>query len=285
MRVRHPFRTFSPSQSSPSQSSPSRSRATTRAAAVVAAVSSVVAIAAAPTSAAEASTQRKAVEVRVRVADNPVRTLASAANRPVGVLRDAGVEQTRFDRVLLVRDGRVIRAAGNKDVHPSDTVKLVRIGRHVTFKRSAIKKHTVVRKTTKLAPGRRKVVAQGRPGVRQARIIRWTRNGEHLSTDVSHRVLRAPAPRRVLVGVRARTVPGTAHLNWRGLARCESGGNPRAVNSAGYYGLYQFSVGTWRGVGGRGMPNHASPAEQTYRAQRLYAQRGRSPWPYCGRFL
>ena len=78
---------------------------------------------------------------------------------------------------------------------------------------------------------------------------------------------------------------GLDSLNWSALARCESGGNPRAVNSAGYYGLYQFSVGTWRGVGGSGMPHRASAQEQTYRAQLLYKRSGARPWPYCGKLL
>jgi hypothetical protein len=52
-----------------------------------------------------------------------------------------------------------------------------------------------------------------------------------------------------------------------------------------YYGLYQFSMDTWRGVGGRGRPSDASAAEQTYRAKLLYAQQGRSPWPSCGHDL
>ena len=74
-------------------------------------------------------------------------------------------------------------------------------------------------------------------------------------------------------------------LNWAALAKCESGGNPRAVNPAGYYGLYQFDVSTWRSVGGAGMPHHASAAEQTRRAKILFSRRGSSPWPHCGRLL
>lgn len=279
MRVRHLFRT---TPSTTPDHHHRRSSASTRAAAVTVAVASAVAIAAAPATAADGTAPRKAVEVTVRVADNPAQTVVSDAARPVGVLADAGVERTKFDRILLMRDGRVIHAEGNKDLHADDTVKLVRIGRDVTFKRTPIKQGTVVHKTTKLKPGQRKVVAPGRPGVRQAKIVRWTRNGEHVDTDRSHRVLRAPAPRRVLLGVKA--APG-GNLNWAALARCESGGNPHAVNPAGYYGLYQFSIGTWHSVGGHGMPNQASPAEQTHRAQILYSRSGRSPWPYCGRFL
>jgi len=72
---------------------------------------------------------------------------------------------------------------------------------------------------------------------------------------------------------------------WAKVANCESSGNPRAVNAAGYYGLFQFDLQTWRSVGGSGNPAKASAAEQLMRAKKLYAQRGASPWPVCGRFL
>ena len=75
------------------------------------------------------------------------------------------------------------------------------------------------------------------------------------------------------------------HLNWAALARCESGGNPRAVNAAGYYGLYQFSPATWRSVGGSGLPTRASAGEQTMRAQILFRRSGSGPWPVCGHHL
>ncbi len=84
----------------------------------------------------------------------------------------------------------------------------------------------------------------------------------------------------------ARSVSGTGGLNWGALARCESGGNPRAVSSGGTYrGLYQFSMSTWHGVGGSGDPIDASSGEQTYRAKVLYRRSGRSSWPHCGRYL
>jgi resuscitation-promoting factor RpfB len=83
------------------------------------------------------------------------------------------------------------------------------------------------------------------------------------------------------------TSSGKANLSgaWAKVANCESSGNPRAVNPAGYYGLFQFDKQTWRSVGGSGNPINASAAEQLMRAKKLYAQRGASPWPVCGRFL
>lgn len=70
----------------------------------------------------------------------------------------------------------------------------------------------------------------------------------------------------------------------RRIARCESGGNPRAVSSNGLYrGKFQFSRDTWKAVGGRGGdPARAPEAHQDRMALRLYRQQGVSPWPSCG---
>ena len=75
------------------------------------------------------------------------------------------------------------------------------------------------------------------------------------------------------------------------LARCESGGNPRIVSSSGkYHGLYQFDQRTWNGVASRVAPEYigirpsaAPPEVQNAMARGLHAERGRRPWPVCGR--
>jgi resuscitation-promoting factor RpfB len=77
---------------------------------------------------------------------------------------------------------------------------------------------------------------------------------------------------------------GVDGLNWAALADCESGGNPRAVNPNGHYGLYQFSLRTWRSVGGSGNPIDNSAGEQTYRAKLLYKKAGAGQWS-CGHHL
>jgi hypothetical protein len=73
---------------------------------------------------------------------------------------------------------------------------------------------------------------------------------------------------------------------WDALRKCESGGNYGAVDPSGTYrGAYQFDRRTWAGLGGTGDPAAAAPAEQDYRAQLLFNQRGAQPWPVCGRSL
>jgi LysM repeat protein len=124
----------------------------------------------------------------------------------------------------------------------------------VSHKRTTVKKRTTIKKTTTARKTHRKVRA--------------------------NRAATFNAPVRSSSSSRA-NLSGA----WAKVANCESSGNPRAVNSAGYYGLFQFDRQTWRSVGGSGSPASASAGEQLMRAKMLYAQRGASPWPVCGRFL
>ncbi len=133
-------------------------------------------------------------------------------------------------------------------------------------------------------------VAGVRTLVEQVTTVDGVETGRVTVSDTST----APVDRVVAVGTKAVLTPApvaaasgsVGSLNWAALARCESGGRVNAVSSNGlYYGLYQFSLGTWRAVGGSGLPSQASAAEQTARAQALYVRSGAGQWPVCGRNL
>ena len=68
---------------------------------------------------------------------------------------------------------------------------------------------------------------------------------------------------------------------WDQLAACESGGNWAINTGNGYYGGLQFTLATWRGVGGTGYPNQNSREEQIARAEILLARSGWGQWPAC----
>lgn len=68
---------------------------------------------------------------------------------------------------------------------------------------------------------------------------------------------------------------------WDSLAACESGGNWSINTGNGYYGGLQFSLASWRGVGGSGYPHQASKAEQIARGEQLLARQGWGAWPAC----
>jgi uncharacterized protein YabE (DUF348 family) len=144
-------------------------------------------------------------------------------------------------------------------------------------------------KTSALYVGESRVSRAGQPGVRVNTYRLTWRNHKLVGRKLVHSQVRArPVWQLVEVGTKPkpRYAPAADGLNWPALARCESGGNPRAVSGSGKYrGLYQFTMGTWQSLGGQGDPIDASSNEQTYRAQLLYRRSGDSSRPTCGHYL
>ena len=75
------------------------------------------------------------------------------------------------------------------------------------------------------------------------------------------------------------------------LRMCESEDNYQALSRSGLYrGGYQFDFRTWNDIASRHFPwlNGVDPAVaepywQDAMARALYSERGRQPWPVCGR--
>jgi resuscitation-promoting factor RpfB len=150
-----------------------------------------------------------------------------------------------------------------------------------------------------LTKGQTKTLTEGKNGlVRRTTVVTYVDGAVESRTVVAEERVSEPTTRVLAVGTKPAPRPaatssaprqstgGADGLNWPALARCESGGNPRAVSSTGKYrGLYQFSMATWSSVGGSGDPINASPDEQTYRAKILYNRSGAGQWPHCGKYL
>ena len=191
--------------------------------------------------------------------------------------------------VRLARTDRVSMAAG-APVRNNMVLRITRIRGRQVAEDVPVPFATQRRPDSSLYRGETRTVREGRVGVLHRvynlRYVDGRLAGKSLATTPVQTV--APVAEIVAYGTRKRaySVEGADGLNWGALANCESGGNPRAVSSGGTYrGLYQFTIGTWQGVGGDGDPIDASSAEQTYRAKLLYNKRGRSPWPVCGKYL
>jgi hypothetical protein len=105
----------------------------------------------------------------------------------------------------------------------------------------------------------------------------------HPRTEITP--LPAPKPERA---TRPKPRPRPAkptNAVWDRLAECESGGNWSINTGNGYYGGLQFSISSWRAVGGSGYPHTASRAEQIKRGKQLKARQGWGAWPSCTRKL
>jgi hypothetical protein len=99
---------------------------------------------------------------------------------------------------------------------------------------------------------------------------------------------------RYAIHVRQRRAQAQAAHNvpepWLSLARCESGfgGPPRwHIATPPHYGGLQFTLSTWRAVGGSGYPHQHTPAEQVHRGRVLLSMPwgGWHHWPVCSRIV
>lgn len=210
------------------------------------------------------------------------RRLTTTAPTVAMLLSSQSVTVKPLDKLSTLPDTPI--TAGTK-------VVLVRIEEKRKTRHETIRFATVTHKSSSMYAGQTTVLTQGKSGARTATYVYVYADGKvSRKTLVSAHTLTAPVTKVVRVGTKARpggggNVGGSVDsLNWTALAKCESGGNPKAVNPAGYYGLYQFALSTWHSVGGSGNPIDAGSSEQTYRAKLLYKKGGAGQWG-CGQHL
>ncbi|WP_432483372.1 ubiquitin-like domain-containing protein [Kineococcus esterisolvens] len=232
----------------------------------------------------------------VVVADGQERPVTTTAADVAALLTETGVSVRPGDEVSVDTAARVT---------PDLRVQVVRVDRSQSTEQVAIAHGSRTERTDALYEGERKVVAQGVDGSKTVTFDDVFRDGVRVAHDaVGETVDVQPVEEVVQVGTKVKPAPapapaasssssgggsvggGVDSLNWSALAACESGGNPSIVSASGkYHGLYQFSVATWRSVGGSGLPSQASASEQTYRAKLLYQRAGAGQWPVCGKRL
>jgi len=211
------------------------------------------------------------------MADGRARTIRTNAATVGAAVQEAGVglhgeDTTSVPPDSFPRDGQtitVLRVTGTREVREEPIpFKVERTDDPTLFKGTEV------------------VERAGRPGLRRVTYTLRTVNGvKEKPRRVDDELVREPRSQLVKVGTKPMptSVQGADQLNWHGLATCESGGRPGAVDPSGTYGgLYQFDTHTWHSLGGSGRPQDASAEEQTFRAKRLYVRRGSSPWPHCG---
>lgn len=224
------------------------------------------------------------------IADNAVKPLTTTAPTVRDALIEAGIVLDADDRISDTR---------TTPVTDSMVIRVTRVSTTRTTEDVAVPFGTERREDGDLFKGETRTLKAGSTGLVRRTVETVVADGAvEKRTVVSTTTVREPVARILAVGTKARpaapsqssasrSAGGSADsLNWPALARCESGGNPRAVSSTGKYrGLYQFSMTTWRSVGGSGDPIDHSSGEQTYRAKLLYNKAGAGQWPHCGKYL
>ena len=237
----------------------------------------------------------KTVTVRADGETIPVEATAASVGE---VLEHAGVEVSDTDFVTAPLGAPVV-SGQNIDVMRTETTTEV--------VEETIKKKVEKKKTDSLVEGETKVEKKGKDGKRTVVYEVGTLDGEELTrVEKSEEILEEPVTEVVLVGTGDPNDPdsyevpsdsgstmtteeikemlGGPSSPWYKIAKCESEFNPKAVNRQNnkYFGLFQFGIPTWQGVGGSGNPADASPQEQFQRAKVLQERYGWSQWECAG---
>ena len=173
-------------------------------------------------------------------------------------------------------------------------------------KKTSVDFDTVYQKTKKLLQGHSRTKVAGADGVRtkvyKITLVNGKQHGHRKL--VSSKITKQPVDQIVLQGTKQPPQPKPSNDSgnsgnsgssggsapavasgsvWDRIAQCESGGNWHINTGNGFYGGLQFTLSTWRGYGGTGMPQDASREQQIAVAQRVQAAQGWGAWPVCSR--
>lgn len=210
------------------------------------------------------------------------RTVTTTAQTVAGALAAAKIKPDADDKVSVATSAPLVDGA--KVTYTKVDVKTVKEKQKISY--------SVVRKSTnKLTKGKTKVDTTGRAGTREItyREVRYDGKLQGRKTTGT-KVVAKPRTQIVLVGTKkvvakaspsksSGSAPSVASGSvWDKIAQCESGGNWSINTGNGYYGGLQFSLATWRSVGGTGLPSDQSRAEQIKRAEILQARSGWGQW-------
>ncbi|TSE16487.1 DUF348 domain-containing protein [Arthrobacter sp. KBS0703] len=222
------------------------------------------------------------------IADGKAAKTTTTAPNVGEVLKDAGVKLAAADRSSQPANAPVVNNMVIK-VSRVETGKTATTTEEVPFDRLSTD-------SAQLAKGEQKVTQPGVPGaVTKTYKLVLVDGREASRTLVSTTATREPVTEKVTVGTKEEPKPEAANTGaaapammnvamWDKIAQCESTGNWSINNGNGYYGGLQFDIQTWIGAGGGAYAPNASlatKAQQIDIANRVYAERGLSPWG-CG---
>ena len=210
--------------------------------------------------------------------------VASSDEGATAILEKAGISAGPIDRVTLEHNGG------------EATLRVARVVRGNVTSTTEIPYETEEREDAEAEEGTEKTVQEGAAGSEVTETYQETVDGNVTVSAVLSTTRTEPTKRIVSKGTKAKkaedaaskssssaasapaAVSGDDAAIWAAIAQCESGGNPSINTGNGYYGMYQFSLPTWRSVGGSGLPSDASAEEQTMRARMLQQRSGWGQW-------
>lgn len=220
----------------------------------------------------------RAIPVTINLYGNniPTRTHANTVGE---LLEEKNIKSLDGDNVLPSKETKIKQGM---------VVFIVPAGKTIDMREESIDPPTETQYDATLDVNTVKVLEPGQPGKRVVVYELQMKNGKEVSRkEIQSIVSINPVKRVVVRGTKAAGFEGGFSAALASLRSCEGGYT--SVNPSGYYGAYQFNIGTWSTNAPAGYkdvrPDQAPPTVQDAAASNLYRSRGWQPWPSCSRQL
>jgi uncharacterized protein YabE (DUF348 family) len=162
------------------------------------------------------------------------------------------------EKGIVLRDGDTVQPVAATPITPNEQIFILHKGTEITTATQSIPEPVQTIDDPTLSSGTKAVRQQGSPGILLITYQVDEKTGA--KTQLQSVQVSPPVPEIEAIG----TAPVTGNLGtWlTSLRDCESGGNYGDDTGNGYYGAYQFSLGTWERLGLSGLPSSAPPSVQ-----------------------
>ncbi len=164
------------------------------------------------------------------------------------------------EKHIVLRNGDTVQPAATTPITANQQIFILHKGTKITTATQQIPAPVQTINDATLTVGTTAIRQQGAPGV----LLITYQVDEKTGAQTQLQSVQLQPPVTEIIAKGTAPVPASSNLStWlEKLRDCESGGNYADNTGNGYYGAYQFSLGTWERLGNTGLPSSAPPAVQ-----------------------
>jgi uncharacterized protein YabE (DUF348 family) len=162
------------------------------------------------------------------------------------------------EKHIVLRNGDTVQPTAVTPITPNEQVFILHKGTEIVTSTQPIPEGVQTINDASLSEGTTAIQQQGSPGTL---LITYQVN-EKTGAKIQLQSVEVSPPVTEIEAIGTAPVTGTLGTWLSALRDCESGGNYQDDTGNGYYGAYQFSLGTWERLGLSGLPSDASPSVQ-----------------------
>lgn len=219
-------------------------------------------------------TINRAVEIKLNLYGKkiPARTHATTVS---GMLKEKNIE---------LREKDTLKPAGDTPIMPGMEIFVLTNGKRIVTEEEVIPAPVETEYDATMKVGEIKVVDPGKDGQKVVTYeVKFVNGKETARKEIQSVVSVEPQVRKVIEGTKSEGFGGGFDAALAALRSCEGGYT--SVNPAGYYGAYQFNLGSWSAYAPAAYKNKnpidSPPAVQDQAARNYYMAAGWRPWPSC----